>query len=109
MNLREPFRKLHHPWIKSIIEWEWQFGLTCRESLCLFINSVTTDTHVQVYSDLAHNHQGRLIPIVTSAQRDAITRRLTVLQGNLTLTDLAPFCAIKALYRAKLHLMGYSQ
>ena len=98
--------RLYHPWIKSIVTFEWQFGLTCRESILLLANCVTTENHLRIYSDDAHNHQGRLIPIERSTQRDAIAVRLHLLQNKLNLTHLAPFSDLKALYRAELRVLG---
>ena len=98
--------RLHHPWVKTLIEFEWHFGLLFRESARLLTNVATTHNQLHVYSDAAAQHQGRFVPIVLPTQRHAIRSRLALLDNSFDLTQLGPLSILKALYRAELNSLG---
>ena len=98
--------KIYHPITKTIIDFEMQFGLNKFESIKTVVNTVTANDNLTIYRDASHNHQDRIIPILTKEQQEAITARLNILQGKDSLTQIAPCATILKLYSGELGLLN---
>ena len=83
-----------------------QFGLNKFESIKTVVNTVTANDNLTIYRDASHNHQDRIIPILTKEQQEAITARLNILQGKDSLTQIAPCATILKLYSGELGLLN---
>jgi hypothetical protein len=99
--------KVYHPITKSVIAWQFFFGLTKVESIKIR-NDQIRENRLIIYRDIAHNNKDRVIPVVTDDQKQAIMERRHLLNDKNSLLDLNSFKIICELYNAELNIAKLS-
>jgi hypothetical protein len=79
---------LYHPITQTLIDFPCLFGLSVSESIHLQLHRANTTHQLIIPRKISHNRQERMIPIISRAQKAAITQRLALCNstGQLGIT-----------------------
>jgi site-specific recombinase XerD len=99
--------RIRHPIVKSIIEFQIEFGLKSSEAIKIDAISTNLFDGLIIPRHIAYNHKDRIIPIVEPSQKNAILYRSSLLNGENCLTDLSAYDFLVMLYRGELGTLGF--
>lgn len=93
---------VHHPIVKSILEFQIFCGLTKMESIRWSIDQKYNDD-LMVPPNIAFNQTARSIPLITKKQREIVKTRKDLLKGANRILDVIPEHLVYRLYEAELY------
>ena len=97
--------RVHHPFVRTIIEFQFYFGLTKMEAARIDLTNAMRSDELYIARHLAHNKKERFIPVATDKQQQAIDYRRKILDRNRLIDEL-PERMLMNLYLAELYYCG---
>ncbi len=105
--LENPIPRVAHAFTKSILAFQWYFGLTKTEAARVWVDYATQAAgQLNIDRALATNGKERIVPIVSSKQAQTLEHRKQLLGHHATLTDIVPETTLLGLYKADLLIAG---
>lgn len=98
--------QVFNPLIKTILDFQFQFGLSQTESVRLDLWSAIKDGDLFISRKISHNSKSRYVSIMSKTQRQAVNYRQKLTHTRPTLIEIMPEKMLMQLYRAELYQAG---
>ena len=98
--------QVFNPLVKSIIDFQFQFGLSHIEAMRIDLGSSLQNDDLFISRKIAHNRKSRYISIMSKSQKLAIKDRQGLTHTHPTFTDIIPEPLLIGLYKAELYQCG---
>lgn len=101
--------QVFNPLVKSIIDLQFQFGLSHLEAMRIDLGSAIQNDDLFISRKIAHNRKSRYISIMSKSQKLAIKDRQGLTHTHPTFTDIIPEPLLISLYKAELYQCGIKE
>lgn len=98
--------RVYHPFVKSILLLQFEFGLTRLESMRIDINAAQKKDTLYIERKIAYNSKDRYLSIMSISQKKSVSERQKLTQNAKTLLDIIPEKVLLGMYNGELYHCG---
>ena len=98
--------RVFHPFVKSILLLQFEFGLTRLESMRIDINAAQKKDTLYIERKIAYNSKDRYLSIMSISQKKAVSERQKLTQHVKTLLNIIPEKVLLGMYNGELYHCG---
>lgn len=98
--------RVFHPFVKSVLLLQFEFGLTHLESMRIDIHAAQKKDALYVERKIAYNSKDRYLSVMSTSQKKAVSERKKLTKNVKTLLDIVPEKILLGIYNGELYHCG---